>query len=309
MSELDVQNIQKLFDINKTRVKPFNGFIFLCGGPADVTKAQPVSLRDAIQRELAKDEKLSPRVKVAEDYKNWATDSIYADLVAFERHLAELSSVIVLALESPGAIAELGLFSALDEFQEKLLVFVDQAHYQADSFIRLGPIQYLEKRFQNHAHCHRFLVRGKSFDALAAEDLQDEIVQAITERVAVGGSEQAFDKDRWLHRALLLCDILNIYSALTIRELRDRLRALGVDLQELELRQILYLLEQVDFLRMVPSGSQRFYITLSSEDYLTHGVDNRIDFDRLRIDAVAGYKLKDKKRFRAIQEVRKGALQ
>src|SRR5690606_20140493 len=84
------------------------------------------------------------------------------------------------ALESPGAIAELGLFSALEEFQEKLLIFVDNAHYQADSFIRLGPIQYLENRFQNNAHCHRFLVNGRAFDASAAEELQSEMVQAIT---------------------------------------------------------------------------------------------------------------------------------
>jgi hypothetical protein len=309
MSELDVQKIQEIIDIDKTRVKPFNGFIFLCGGPADITRPQPISLRDAIQRELAKCDNLCSRVKVAEDYKNWATDSIYGDLVAFESHLAELSSVIVLALESPGAIAELGLFSALEEFQEKLLIFVDNAHYQADSFIRLGPIQYLENRFQNNAHCHRFLVNGRAFDASAAEELQSEMVQAITDRITAGGSEQAFDKDRWLHKALLLCDILNVYSALTIRELRDKLRALGLDLSEVELRQILYLLEQVDLLRMVPSGTQRFYVTLSSEDYLIHGAGNRIDFDRLRIDVIADYRLRDKKRFRAIQEVRRGALQ
>ncbi|MHB8565222.1 MAG: retron St85 family effector protein, partial [Acidiferrobacteraceae bacterium] len=102
-------------------MKPYEGFIFLCGGPANVREPRPVSVRDAIYRELAKSDDIGRRIRVAEHYKDWAHDSIYRDLVSFEKHLAELSSVIVLVLESPGALAELGLFSAIDEFREKLL--------------------------------------------------------------------------------------------------------------------------------------------------------------------------------------------
>lgn len=287
-------------------MKPFNGFIFLCGGPSDVRSVEPVSLRDALQRELAKNKALNDRVRVAEHYKNWANDSVYSDLVAFESHLAELSSVIVLVLESPGAIAELGLFSVLHEFQEKLLVFIDHEHYQVDSFIRLGPVQYLEKSFSNTAHCHRFLVDGKNFDPSAVKEVQEEMIEAITERIARRGSDQPFDKKRWLHKALLLCDILNIYSALTIREIRDHLRLLDIDLSEVDIRQVLYLLEQVELITMEPSGSQRFYVTLSSQDHLVHSVDRqRVDLDRVRMETLAMYKENDKKRFRAIQHVRK----
>ncbi len=57
-------------------------------------------------------------VRIAEHYKDWSHDSIYRDLVSFERHVAELSSVIVLVLESPGSIADLGLFSVIDEFKK-----------------------------------------------------------------------------------------------------------------------------------------------------------------------------------------------
>jgi hypothetical protein len=70
---------------------------------------EPVSIRDAMFRELAKDSAVEKRIRVAEHYKDWSHDSIYQDLVSFERHLAELSSVIVLVLESSGSIAELGL--------------------------------------------------------------------------------------------------------------------------------------------------------------------------------------------------------
>jgi hypothetical protein len=132
-------------NLSESRLKPYQGFIFLCGGPTDIRSTKPISIRDAIYRELVKHRDIDGRIRVAEDYKDWSHDAIYRDLVSFERHLAELSSVIVLALESPGSIAELGLFSVIEEFKNKLLVFIETDHYQSDSFIRLGPIDYLEK--------------------------------------------------------------------------------------------------------------------------------------------------------------------
>jgi hypothetical protein len=104
-------------DLQASRLKPYEGFIFLCGGQTDVLSHEPVSIRDAMCRELAKDSVVKKRIRVAEHYKDWSHDSIYQDLVSFERHLAELSSVIVLVLESSGSIAELGLFSVVEEFQ------------------------------------------------------------------------------------------------------------------------------------------------------------------------------------------------
>src|SRR5688572_25745964 len=124
MSDLRASLPSKI-SLDDSHVKPYEGFIFLCGGPADIKSTLPVSLRDAVYRELAKNDTDERRIRMAEHYKDWAHDSVYHDLVLFERHLAELSSVIVLMVESPGAIAELGLFSAVDEVRDKLLVFID----------------------------------------------------------------------------------------------------------------------------------------------------------------------------------------
>lgn len=296
-------------DLTASRVKPYEGFIFLCGGPTNVRSSDPVSIRDAIYRELAKDRALESRVRVAEHYKDWAHESIYRDLVSFEQHLAELSSVIVLVLESPGSIAELGLFSVIKEFQRKLLIFIERDHYTSASFIKLGPVDFLEKIHENTAECHKWMkLEGRElvFDGAAARELQPDLAEAVVRRARESTSERLFDRHSWLDGALLLCDLLSVYSALTLREIRTRFEGLGCTKTEAELKQMLYILQKVRLLEMEPKGDQRFYVSVDSRQFLRfHIADSTFDIDRYRADLLSEYSRDEKKRFRAIQEARR----
>jgi hypothetical protein len=268
-------------DLKASRLKPYEGFIFLCGGPTDIRSLEPLSIRDAVYRELAKNGAVEKRIRVAEDYKDWSHESIYQDLVSFERHLAELSSVIVLILESPGSIAELGLFSVVEEFQKKLLVFIETDHYKTSSFIKLGPIDYLEKVHGNTAECHRWVTNeyGNRFDAKAAAELQPELAEAVLTRVKKPANEHSFRPASWLDTALLICDFLNLCSALTLREIRRILEQLAHPKPEAELRQYLFLLEKVGLIAVEPKGDQRFYVGIEDRQfYLFHLRQGTIDF-------------------------------
>lgn len=296
-------------DLQSSRLKPYEGFIFLCGGPTDIRSLDPVSIRDAIYRELASDDAIAKRIRVAEHYKDWSHESIYRDLVSFERHLAELSSVIVLVLESPGSIAELGLFSIVEEFQSKLLVFIETEHYKSSSFIKLGPVDFLEKIHNNSAECHRWTVevdRHLKFDPKAACDLQRDLAGAILKRAAKMTPEHVFRPKSWLDKALLLCDFLNLCSALTLREIRTLLEKLENPMAESEIKQFLFLLERVGLIAVEPKGDQRFYVGIVDKlFYSFHIREGSQDFLRFRSDQLAEYGKSDKKRFRAIQEARK----
>lgn len=296
-------------DLQFSRLKPYEGFIFLCGGPTDVRSPHPVSIRDAIYRELARNDVFEKRIRIAEHYKDWSHESIYRDLVSFERHLAELSSVIVLVLESPGSIAELGLFSIVEEFQAKLLVFIETDHYQSSSFIKLGPVDFLEKVHNNSAECHRWTIevdRHLKFDPKAAQDLQRDLAEAVLKRAAKPAPEHTFRPGSWLDTALLLCDFLNLCSALTLREMRALLDKFGNPRSETELKQFLFILERVGLLAVEPKGDQRFYVGIVEKlFYRFHIKDDTFDFSRFRSDQLAEYMQSDKKRFRAIQEARR----
>lgn len=292
-----------------SRIKPYKGFIFLCGGPTDVRSVNPISVRDAIHRELVKDNDIEWRIRVAEHYKDWAHEATYSDLVSFERHIAELSSVIVLVLESPGSIAELGLFSAIEEFNKKLLIFVESDHYQGESFIKLGPIDFLEKTHGNLAECHRWTKQcgpHTVFDSDAATELQPDLADAIRLRASQAVPERALDPSGWLDVALLVCDLLSLCSALTLRELRQLLVGLGIERSETALKQTLFLLHRVGLLELEPKGDQRFYISVEARRFVRIGIqDGPFDLMRFRTDLLSEYEKGDRKRFRAIQEVRR----
>jgi hypothetical protein len=294
-------------DLPASRMKPYEGFIFLCGGPTDIRSVNPISVRDAIYRELAKDDSIDRRIRVAEHYKDWSHDSIYRDLVSFERHLAELSSVIVLVLESAGSIAELGLFSVIAEFQRKLIVFIEPDHYQSVSFIRLGPVDYLEKQHDNIAECHRWTSDEKGvFDPKTTQDIQSDLAAAILKRLRRPAPERALQPTAWLDGALLLCDFLSLYSALTLREIKSLFEGFSCPKSEWEIKQLLFILEKVKLLAMEPKGDQRFYVSVDPRQFIRFQLqDSAFDLDRFRSDLLARYEREDKKRFKAIQEVRR----
>ena len=127
----------------------------------------------------------------------------------------------------------------MEEFQGKLLVFIETDHYQSSSFIRLGPVDYLEKVHRNSAECHRWTVQvdhQPRFDGNAAQELQPALAEAVLNRARKPAPEHKFRSTSWLDTALLICDILNLCSALTLREIRGILEQLGHPKLESELK-------------------------------------------------------------------------
>ena len=161
----------------------------------------------------------------------------------------------------------------------------------------------------NTAHCQRWFKKVNDkfvFDPDAAFQLQQEMAEAVLDRIRKPTRERLYQSDGWLDNALLLCDFLNLNSALTIREIRDFFKIFGCDKSESELRQTLYLLEKVGLIAMEPKGEQRFYVGIESRQFFQfHLRDPRFDLSRYRSDLLMDYSQNDKRRFHAILEARK----
>ncbi len=294
--------------IDDGSIRPFEGIIFLCGGSVDATSHRPVSIRDALCREIAKEPTLQRRARLAEDYRNWSFDGHYKDLSSFEDHLAELSSVIVLALESGGSLAELGLFSALKSFQKKLIVFISNHHYDQDSFIRLGPIKFLEESIDNQAECFpwvRLNMSREEVDLDEIDRIQPELIEALKERIPKSPGEEKFDRGRWLHQALLVCELVWLMSALTLGEISSFFEELGIHIDLREIKRILFMLENVELISIEPRSMQRFYLSRIDKSYVNWGRGaGPFDARRFQSDVLEFYKTSDKKRFRMLQRAR-----
>lgn len=73
----------------------------------------------------------------------WAGKS--RDLLSLENYLAFTMDAVVLIVEGPGAICELGAFANYKDLQNKMVVLVDKSRTRHRSFIIRGPIQYLRE--------------------------------------------------------------------------------------------------------------------------------------------------------------------
>jgi hypothetical protein len=117
--------------------------IFLIG---QATKNSSKSLRGILRNELIKkplNYKMLEIYYPEEIFDELIQGKKKFDLLDLENMLADSVNAVVIILESPGSIAELGAFSNNKRFAKKLLVIVDKKYKRQKSFIILGPIKYL----------------------------------------------------------------------------------------------------------------------------------------------------------------------
>jgi hypothetical protein len=117
--------------------------IFLCGASADRKHSVRERLNDALQR--------MEYGRIAVYYPEKLFDELltgvgHHDLLSLENLLAEGVTAIVVILESPGALTELGAFTNHEALRRKLIVIQDSAYARDKSFIQLGPVRMLREQ-------------------------------------------------------------------------------------------------------------------------------------------------------------------
>lgn len=251
-------------DLQKTHVLSGLDLIVVCGGELRNAhdSGPPRSARDRLLSKLYP--KLPQNaVWIPETIDDWSHEDVYPDLLQLETDLASLTAVLVLITESAGSLAELGSFCCLPEIARKLLVFIDNTHYVADSFIRLGPIKHLEKRYGKDIRVYPF---GEEYNASGA--FFDEICNEILLERQTSKASKAFRSDNVEHIFLLMCDLVELLLIVKPTELLSWMkRVFEVDIPDLTLRRYLYLLEKLGVLSCCRRGKDR-YIVCSPESSL-----------------------------------------
>ncbi len=296
-------------DIASTRVKSFRGFVFLCGGAHDI-RENAQSVRSLLIREMTSGRHgtLPERIMLAEDIQDWYADATYTDLVQLEEHLASLSSLIVLVVESEGAIAELGVFSSIPRFSGRMLTLIANAHYEKDTFIRLGPIKRLENIDEERVLVYDWEGvdpsgrRVKRFSEIS-EDISDAVskVKAYLDRPA---SEHVFKWEDPLHVMLLVCELCGLFGALVFSEIDRYMEVLGSKVPQKEMRQYLFLLERCELIVKRANGNMKYYCAPAWKTHISFGLSGKhVNRDRLRVDINEFYKENDSRRASVIRAV------
>lgn len=253
-------------DAGRIHVQAASDVIFLCGGPfSDLSEPIPLSLRDAFLKIIdyppLREKVLIQAEDITQDYEFF---DYYDNILDFETHLAQIVELIILFCESEGSLAELGAFAMIDEIAQRLFVVVQQKYWNAPSFIRLGPLRRIERKYGRegvHVIEDDYVgIAGNSAAGVDKNKLGDLLKGALTIRFQRPRDPTTFDGGRAGHVIKLIVGLVQEYGALDLREIEALLALLNARQQSKDVQGYLLCATAVGWLTKVSRGSNDFFV-------------------------------------------------
>lgn len=263
----------------------------------------PLSARDCFYRYLhAKRTDILERLLLAEDLQDWMSDAVYADLITLERHLAGLADLVVLFVESPGSIAELGSFVLVPEIANKLLVFMRANEFRKNSFIALGPLRYFEYEYTKYVSVYDWNYSDfdkKIIDADSVYNFSEDMAADIDDALSIISSTKRFDPKDPGHAMLLMADLADLFLAVKISEYQEYFSRFGHNIETSEIKRYIFLLQKLGMVSHHPYGHERYYCNAVNSKHMKYSFkESGLHFDRMRLKAEVSeyYSEHDKRR-------------
>lgn len=228
--------------------------IFLCGG------ADPSSVRHLFMQFAQQDcEEFFSRLVLAENViKSWFRADSYKNLLELEEDLASVASIVPIFLESPGSFAEVGSFASNKHLIKKILVFQDTKYKDEESFINLGPLHRIRST------CSIDDVLCYAWDDISSyfSDIKNNILEKLNVK------EKTFYPNNIGDISILIIEILGISQLAKRNDIKCTLNSSGIDINDIKLNKIFYLLEKMGCIKEIHAGKSRYYVSLCKDRML-----------------------------------------
>lgn len=236
--------------------------VFVCGGPMLPMYA---SLRERIFTYTASnDVPLHDSLVLAENFKDYFKEGAYSDLMQFEEDIANISTLIVICLESAGSLVELGLFVNRKSLAQRLLVIAPAEEIEENiekniparsSFIYLGPLEHLKKLDDNSVAIYPW-PKNSSSKYLEI----DLVVGDIVKRLASVKKTERYSKHNTGHLAILIFEIIVLSEPIKLSEIEWALLCMDIEFDRNLVSRLLYLLSIMNLVSSMPySGTDYYY--------------------------------------------------
>lgn len=301
----DIKELTSAFlsnvDVEKISLKNLPNYVFFCGGGLngdDLSKIgkeqedQVKSLRSAVLHYLSSKEKeLYQNVILAEKFHDWLEDANVNNLIDFEILLAGLAAAVVLIVEGPGAHAELGVFSVMPQISSKLIAIYNTNDVSDGqrTFIEWGPIKYLEKNEKTvlrHEWGVNYQVANNTISQVIKNDadfqsLVNIIGYQLASNIQVKSKQTStFSKENPSDMCLLVADLIYVFSALKLREIKSYINDyLKIELEEKVLKEYLYSLKNLGLIKEKDAGAKYFLPTDNNQGFVKYQFIKKIDND------------------------------
>ncbi len=248
-----------IIDIEATRVEFSNApIVLLCGGPVKI-KDRPedplpprCSLRHAVTCSDTSYEIFRP-----EEIKSWQSDGVFKNLMSFEEDLASICSLIVIILESAGSLAELGAFSQLHDLSKKMIAIKSNDFKDDPSFINLGILRHIAEKHTSSVKSYPWNIEDPTS---ISDEIVNDVIFDIQEELGLLPRNPSLNLSNKSHVIVLICEIIELFSALKEHEILGYLSSFGVILTKEELKRKLFLLEEFRLIKREIYSDASFYV-------------------------------------------------
>lgn len=245
----------ELIDIEKSRVRLEPHVVFICGGPVDVKTTSNHSIRNMFMNLSGAVGGITDGFVLAENFKDW--EQGYSNLSDFENDIAFLSSMVVIFLESEGALTEFGLFFGNSMIRDKLVVVIHKEFHKSESFIDYGLLRPMETKSQSSVKV--FTIDHRDIENVSKDEVK-EILDDIIEDCENKDKTSLFDALNRGHQIFLILQIVILFRALTKLEIRKYIEYLPIPISSKEIDSALYILQKFNFISSEKRSSQYFYV-------------------------------------------------
>ena len=278
-----------LVDLTNSTVHLEPRILFICGGPVDVTEPTNHSIRNMFMNlSGALGDKTKGFVR-AENFKDWERG--YKSLSDFENDIAFISSLIVIILESEGALTEFGLFFANSRLREKLVVILHEEFHKSESFIKFGLLNPMEHNDQQSVRVYE--IDHRKIDKVEMSEVKD-ILDDVLEHSDEKNKTERFKKADRGHQIFLIYQVIDLFLSLTKSEISMHLGRLGISYSRYELDSALYILHKFNLIEIIKKSSQYFYFVPSGlvdrVDLRFSNRDRRYDASTIKIEVAEFYR-------------------
>ena len=247
-------------DLERTRLRRPRSTVFVCGGKTDSDPTQAHSVRDLILKGLPDRTKIdATSIILAEVAKDALADSHFDNLLDMEECIAAVVDAVLLVVESPGSVCELGAFTKTAEIRRKLVAIVPNKYANAPSFITLGPVKFIEVIADGG------VVEPVPWDPDVIPitiDLlaRNAIIDECKTQVARNFSKREFvDQTSLGHTIFIVLAICHILRGPKLGEIKSCLNTLGFDIPDGTIRKYIDTLEVCGLLNTVRYTKKRIH--------------------------------------------------
>ena len=221
----------------------------------------------------------------------------FINLSDFETVVADIADCIILFPETPGAIAELGLFSGSSRARKKLLVVNDEQFQSQDSFINRGPIETIDKKSQFRSRVILDLTGRSPKFSHVKEKLT--ILGKLRNR-ATFSHQNLKDMSR-REKMFVILEVVNLFRMLSLQEIQEVIEVIFGKLSSGELRNSLSILFAAGYVKR--SGPDEKFFAPTNPPHSFFDYEGFLeDVNGLKLQIMDYYQSTDSDRFNLLGE-------